>query len=175
MRGPARPRRPIAPINIFRVHEKTLIQPADLRKRFAPNHQDRANHVVNRKIVARVPLAHAIRPFDARSRQERVRKLVAQHGERPARKQIAGRLPRAVRVQQARSGDADRRMRIHERHHLPERVLLQHGVAVQQQQITAFRLPQRLIIGSGKADILLIADEPRLRKFPRRHLRAAVG
>ena len=170
-------RQPDAPreVDILAVHEIRLVQQPHFLQCLSPDHQERAgqdihlihfvvrqvSHIVGR--YAPVVGEQADEPADLEERGFRCR-------ESPlALFQI---LPFAVDHLHAQPAAV--RMFFHEVHTLHQRVLLHHSVRVQQQRILPSALPQRLVVGSGKSDILEVLYQVHLRITAPHHLHRPV-
>ena len=66
-------------------------------------------------------------------------------------------------------------MFVHKGEAFGKSVAFYKGVRIEQKHAIAFYLPECLIVGFGKTDILLIDDKPHLRKFLPKHRHRAVN
>jgi hypothetical protein len=166
---------PDAPVDILAVDPEGLIEQADLVDHLATNEQEGPGYGVHLVRLHRVEIGQIVLGHHLASRKQAAQTGEPEEGHRRRRNTpAAGKLQRAILVQHSAAGDADIGIGVHELHHPVDRAILDERVRVQEQDVVRPALADRLVVGPGEADVVLVLDEVNVGEALLEHLHAIV-
>ena len=172
---------PLAPLDVFAVHEEAAVEEADPADRRGARDHARAAHPIDRhrlRAADEMPLIDdeaAAPPRRERGQKEEVTDTRPGGGGEPRR---AGLQP-PVRQTQRRSDDGHLGSTRHGRDQREDPGGANHRVAVHQgdvrRRVFLHGQPDALVASAGEADVLLVRDELDPRELPHDQVHATVG
>ena len=171
------PRQPYAPreVDVFAVHEVALVQAANFLIDFAGEHQEGTWHdlYLVHLVLGQVPHIVGGKAFVVWKQVDEARYLVERcFGRRKAA--LALLEVAAVAVDHLHAQASAVVVFSHEVDALHEGVVLNDSVGVEQEEALARAAGERLVIGAGKANVLLVGDDVHFGEVLAHHLHRPV-
>lgn len=150
---------PETQIQVFAIHEKLLIEQARFIERGAPDHHTGPGQCIDLAGLGFWNEGHIVAPERAALREEAAQAGHPIEGGRWRRERPATLgCKTAVGVQYAAPRSAAIRMRTHEGHKVGERVFLDNGVWIKDENERSPRLPDSLVVGATEPDIFPVGN-----------------
>ena len=162
---------PVREVDIFPVHKVVLVEEAHLVEDAAAHHHKGAGEHLHRMDLIVAEIREVIGSELARAGEEfgESKQFVKGHRrQRDAALGLGQELALPVDHLDAETAGIGRL--VHETNAFLKGILLHHGVGVEQEHIFTLCQADGLVIGTGKAHVLLVGDYMYLRKLRRQHL-----
>ena len=166
----------VAEVYVLAIHEKVLVEQSYLVERLSPHHVEGTGNHLDGIGLIRIEIAHVIAAKKAafgkkRPQSRHLAEAREGCGQSPAA--LGGKA--AIRIEHAHPHGTHRGTGIQKIQTAAQGVLSHQRVGIEQQHILARALAYRLVVGAREAHILLVGDEPHLRKAFPQIVHRAVG
>lgn len=165
----------VGEVYVFPVHEELLIQQSRLVQGLPPHKHESAGkhiHLVCFIVIkiTQVIAAECLRFWEKRRKSE----YLAEGYPRSRQPTLRLWQETSLSVKHLHAQPPGIRMRLHERHHLGQRVILHDGIRIQQEHILSGSLPDGLVVGLAETHVFVVGNQPDLGKLFPDHVRGSI-